>query len=150
MEENTNNQNQPQPQPQPIQSRGYGKRPIWQWIVAYVILGLVAYGLIYYFAVVKPKNNQQGQNNNQSTQVASVTISNNQFVPSDLTISKGTKVVWTNNDNVTHTVTADKDGPMSPELKKGDSYSDIFTEVGTFSYHCSIHPNMKGTIHVVE
>ncbi|MBI4119517.1 MAG: cupredoxin domain-containing protein [Parcubacteria group bacterium] len=30
-------------------SQGYGKRPLWQWMVIYVIVGAVVYGLIYYF-----------------------------------------------------------------------------------------------------
>lgn len=28
--------------------RGYG-RPLWQWIVIYAVIGLIIYGLIYYF-----------------------------------------------------------------------------------------------------
>jgi hypothetical protein len=34
------------PQKQP---GGYGKRPIWQWVVLYIIVGAIVYGLIYYF-----------------------------------------------------------------------------------------------------
>jgi hypothetical protein len=30
--------------------KGYGKRPLWQWIVIYVIVGGVIYFLIYLFA----------------------------------------------------------------------------------------------------
>lgn len=29
--------------------KGYGKRPVWQWVVIYVIVAAVVYGLIYYF-----------------------------------------------------------------------------------------------------
>jgi hypothetical protein len=29
------------------QSKGYGKRPLWQWILIYVIAAIVIYGLIY-------------------------------------------------------------------------------------------------------
>ena len=28
---------------------GYYKRPLWQWILIYVVIGGIAYGLIYYF-----------------------------------------------------------------------------------------------------
>ncbi|HSD98274.1 MAG TPA: hypothetical protein VLB73_01070 [Patescibacteria group bacterium] len=31
----------------------YSKRPLWQWILLYVILGLIVYGLIYYFVFAK-------------------------------------------------------------------------------------------------
>lgn len=37
------------PQIAPKQSGGYGKRPIWHWIVLYIILGVIVYGLIYFF-----------------------------------------------------------------------------------------------------
>lgn len=33
----------------PVQtpSTGYGKRPLWQWIILYIIIGVIVYGLIY-------------------------------------------------------------------------------------------------------
>ncbi len=34
-------------------NKGYGKRPMWQWVVIYLIIGLVVYGLIYYFVIAK-------------------------------------------------------------------------------------------------
>jgi len=36
-------------EPQNKPSKGYGKRPLWQWIVLYVIIGAIVYGAIYYF-----------------------------------------------------------------------------------------------------
>ena len=29
--------------------KGYGKRPIWQWAVIYVVVATIVYGLVYYF-----------------------------------------------------------------------------------------------------
>lgn len=47
----------------------YGKRPLWQWVLIYIIAGGVAYGLIYYFFFAKnggyTYNQPQDQNNNQ-------------------------------------------------------------------------------------
>ncbi len=43
---------------------GYGKRPLWQWIAIYLIIGAVVYGAIYYFAFYKKGN---GYNNNTGT-----------------------------------------------------------------------------------
>lgn len=34
-------------------SKGYGKRPVWQWVVIYLIVAVVVYGLIYYLFVNK-------------------------------------------------------------------------------------------------
>ncbi|HSW85461.1 MAG TPA: hypothetical protein VLF79_02515 [Candidatus Saccharimonadales bacterium] len=28
-------------------SKGYGKRPVWQWVVIYLIVAVIAYGIIY-------------------------------------------------------------------------------------------------------
>ncbi len=30
---------------------GYGKRPLWQWVLIYLIIGAVVYGVIYYFVI---------------------------------------------------------------------------------------------------
>lgn len=34
--------------------KGYGKRPLWQWIVIYAVIGAIIYGLVYYFILAKP------------------------------------------------------------------------------------------------
>jgi len=33
---------------EPKPTKGYGKRPIWQWVVLYLILAAIVYGLIYF------------------------------------------------------------------------------------------------------
>ncbi len=43
---------------------GYGKRPLWQWIVIYLILAIIVYGAIYYFFLSK----HGGYGNSSSTQ----------------------------------------------------------------------------------
>lgn len=42
----------------------YGKRPLWQWIVIYIIIGAIVYGLIYFFVFAK----KGGYNYNQTGQ----------------------------------------------------------------------------------
>jgi plastocyanin len=84
---------------------------------------------------------------NQNT----VSISNYEFTPASITVKAGTKVTWTNQDSVEHTVTGDgSDGPQSGSLAKGDSYSFTFDKAGTYAYHCQMHPYMKGTVTVTE
>lgn len=34
-------------QPPDKPPKGYGKRPVWFWILVYVILAIIVYGLIY-------------------------------------------------------------------------------------------------------
>lgn len=44
------------------QSYGYSKRPLWQWILLYVLIGLLVYGVIYYFVFAKKTNYSMQQN----------------------------------------------------------------------------------------
>jgi amicyanin len=76
---------------------------------------------------------------------AKVSISNFAFDPVALTVKVGTTVTWTNNDIVAHTVTF-TDVADSPVLNRGDHFSRTFTEAGTYSYICSIHPFMQGMV----
>jgi plastocyanin len=79
---------------------------------------------------------------------AQATIDNFTFSPPVLTISPGTRVTWTNRDDIPHTVT-DQDHPKetkSPPLDTGDSYSRVFATAGTYHYFCSLHPHMQGTV----
>ena len=75
-----------------------------------------------------------------------VAIQNYAFSPSALTIQKGANVTWTNYDSVQHHVVSDSSAFSSPLLNKGDTYTHQFNNTGSFSYICSIHPYMKGTI----
>ncbi|MBI4116532.1 cupredoxin family copper-binding protein [Candidatus Pacearchaeota archaeon] len=76
-----------------------------------------------------------------------IKISGYAFSPKSLTVNAGDSVVWTNEDSVSHTVTSDSGSELSSSfLSKGQTYSHTFSQKGTFSYHCSPHPGMKGTI----
>jgi plastocyanin len=70
------------------------------------------------------------------------------FTPAEIKITRGTKVVWTNQDDEPHTV-ADataKKAFKSQALDKGETFSLVFQEAGTFAYFCSLHPHMMGTV----
>ncbi len=84
------------------------------------------------------------------TPTASVSVKGMAFSPSSLTVKKGTKVTWKNNDSIAHTVTGDNGGPNSNTLSAGDSYSFTFNTVGSFPYHCNFHPSLTGTVKVTE
>jgi plastocyanin len=75
-----------------------------------------------------------------------VTISGFAFAPASIMVTLGDSVTWTNNDSVTHTVTADDNSFSSGDLAPGATYSFTFTKAGTFPYHCSIHPNMTASV----
>jgi plastocyanin len=71
------------------------------------------------------------------------------FGPATLTVKVGDTVTWKNSDVTGHSATADDDTFDTGVLSQGETGSFTFTKAGTFAYHCTPHPNMKGTI-VVE
>lgn len=73
-----------------------------------------------------------------------VTIQDFKFNPAEFTIQKGETITWINQDSVAHTVTG-KD-INSGSLGKGQSFKQTFNEAGSFEYHCTPHPSMKGKI----
>jgi plastocyanin len=77
-----------------------------------------------------------------------VAIKDNFFSPSTVTIHKGDKVKWTNQGAVTHTTTSDT-GLWNKTLNAGATFTRTFNQLGTFKYHCNIHPTMKGTVKVI-
>lgn len=102
-----------------------------------------------------PANNTSNSSNNSSeapTAADKVSIKDFAFSPASITVTKGTTVTWTNNDTTAHTVveTDGKDGPNSSDVKPGDSYTFTFSQAGTYQYHCSLHPQMTGTVTVTE
>ena len=76
-----------------------------------------------------------------------VSIQNLKFGPSAITVKVGTTVTWTNKDDEAHTVFFEYDGSRSPILVNGANvYTKTFATPGTFTYHCTVHPFMTGTV----
>ena len=89
----------------------------------------------------------QTQSANQSTAGKNaVTIQNYSFSPATITIKAGQSITWTNEDSVGHSATADDNSWDTGVLPQGQSKSIIFAKAGTYTYHCSVHPNMKATV----
>jgi uncharacterized repeat protein (TIGR01451 family) len=68
------------------------------------------------------------------------------YSPSTITIHVGDTVTWTNVGAMAHTVTADDGSFDSGSLNTGDTWSMTFQTAGTFTYYCTPHPWMKGTV----
>jgi plastocyanin len=77
-----------------------------------------------------------------------VTIRDFSFGPSSVSVNVGDAVTWSNQGKAAHTATANNGSFDTGTLNKGQSGSHTFTTAGTFSYHCTIHPFMKGTVFV--
>jgi plastocyanin len=81
----------------------------------------------------------------------SIAISGYTFSPAAMTITAGDTVTWTNDDQAPHDVTTTS-GPVAihgSTMSKGQSWSYTFTTPGTYSYICSIHPDMTASLTVV-
>jgi LPXTG-motif cell wall-anchored protein len=68
------------------------------------------------------------------------------FAPSSITVAGGDTVTWTNDGDLPHDVSGS--GLQSGTLSPGQDYSHTFNSTGSFSYICSIHPSMKGSVTV--
>jgi plastocyanin len=77
-----------------------------------------------------------------------VAIDQHMFMPATVTIHPGEKVTWVNKDQDVHNVTSDDQGKSfhTPLLDTGESATVTFATPGTFGYHCSVHPDMTGTV----
>jgi plastocyanin len=75
-----------------------------------------------------------------------------EFDPNAKQININDRIIWTNKTQQRHTVTSDP-GPGSfdsGEIASGGKFELRFKTKGTYTYHCEIHPEMTGTIDVVD
>jgi plastocyanin len=84
-----------------------------------------------------------------ATGKAEVRIVNFSFSPSTLKVKVGTQITWTNGDDIPHTVVSNSPAFKSKVLGTGEEFTFTASKPGTYSYSCSIHPNMTGKL-VVE
>ncbi len=134
-------------------------------IIALVVLAAIAVGTYYLVfsnssgeapAYTPPAANNVNANTSPAPEAPAATnvaveIKNFSFPPAALTVKTGTKVTWTNNDSVSHTITSDSAALLNSEtLSPGQSFSFTFANAGSTNYHCSIHPTMKGSAVVIN
>ena len=79
---------------------------------------------------------------------AQVTIDNFSFSPAVLTVAVGTRVTWTNRDDIPHTVTdaATPRAMKSPPMDTDETFAFTFDKLSTYAYFCSLHAHMQGTV----
>lgn len=83
---------------------------------------------------------------NSADQSPSVQMKDFSFKPDALTVHQGDTVVFQNDDDVTHNVTGDS--LKSGDIGAGKSWKYTFSKAGTYTYVCTYHPGMQGTITV--
>jgi plastocyanin len=89
------------------------------------------------------------------TSDALVDVRTFQFTPDTLRVATGTKVTWTNRDDIEHTVSGGspdaRDAAFSATLsRKGTTAERTFDRPGTFTYFCDRHHFMRGAVTVTR
>jgi YVTN family beta-propeller protein len=79
-------------------------------------------------------------------QPGAVSIAKFAFAPATITIKAGQSVTWTNADPVDHTATSDDGVWDSGDMAPNATFSTTFAQPGTYAYHCTIHPFIRGTV----
>jgi len=121
------------------------------WVVsavAAVAVGLAACGSSTPATPASPSAAPSGSSQ-PATTAATITIKGFAF-GAPLTVTPGQKVEVVNQDSAPHTVTADDgsfDASAAPSGGTG-SFTAPATP-GSYAFHCSVHPNMHGTLTVV-
>jgi len=120
-------------------------------IVVIIVILWLAFGINKNKATA-PTTTESSQTASSAVQTDKVVIKDFAFNPNDINVKKGTTVTWTNQDSTAHQPAENdgQNGPSSPPLDQGQSYSFKFERDGTFHYHCSIHPEMTGTVNVTD
>lgn len=121
------------------------------WIFGLVVVVIVIGGGLLIFG-----NKKQAPAPSTTTEQSSSAQGNNveikgfAYQPATLTVKAGTTVTWTNKDSVGHSATSD-DGKTfdTGVFAQNETAKVTFNTPGTYNYHCTVHPSIKGTI-VVE
>jgi len=116
-------------------------------ILLMTVAALVVVGTLFVVSVAGAHKHPTARAHKHPT--TTVLIKNFSFKPANITIKRGTKVIWINKDSVQHTATANNGRSFdSGLLRKGQRYSHTFKSVGKKPYHCEPHPHMKGSVTV--
>jgi plastocyanin len=92
------------------------------------------------------KDNPNKDTTNAAIDSNTVIIRNFSFTPSQLIVKPGVRVTWRNQDGMDHTVTSNDGLFDSGNLKDKASFGYVFTDAGTYQYHCRLHPQMTGSV----
>jgi plastocyanin len=75
-----------------------------------------------------------------------VSIMSSGYSPASLTVTTGSTVTWTNDDNMVHTVTTADESINSGDIAPGSSYTKTFTIAGTYNYYDANNTSMKAVL----
>jgi len=106
------------------------------WIIAAVSLSLI----VAAFLLLRTRPVEASS--------AEIKIDNFTFSPRTLVVRKGTRITWTNRDDIPHTIVENSRLFRSNVLDTGENFTFTPTQPGTYKYYCSIHPRMTAELMV--
>jgi plastocyanin len=77
-----------------------------------------------------------------------VEIGDNFYLPQLVIIATGTRVMWVNRGQMTHTASARDESFNSGNMEFGQTYERVFAVVGRYTYYCVQHEDMIGIVEV--
>jgi plastocyanin len=93
-------------------------------------------------------NLSSGKAHHAAATETTVRIEATAFEPRDVTVPVGRTIVWVNEDPFPHNVSSASGGFHSGDLQPDARWTFQPATRGTFPYVCTLHPGMKGTVHV--
>ena len=82
----------------------------------------------------------------QGPAAAEVKMSGIHYRADTVTVKAGDIVRWVNTDPLIHTVSFDDGSGTSADIPQNGSFEFRFDQPGTYPYHCTQHPFMKGVV----
>ncbi len=139
--------------PKPVEAPQPKGKKTWVIVAAVVIVIIVAVAGLYFAGYLGSQNTGTPVSIFETTLSTCGTAQNCGYTPALLNVTVGTKVTWTNNGQLPHTVTAsDPSAPAPPATfdsgtkNQGQTFSHTFTIAGTYHYYCTFHPWMKAQV----
>jgi len=111
-----------------------------------VSIAVLTAALVFGAGMLAPLRMSLSATAQQKTEATEVKIDNFSFGPATLTVPVGTTIVWTNRDDIPHTVVSTDGVFKSKVLDTDEKFSFTFSKAGTYPYFCSIHPKMTGKV----
>ena len=114
--------------------------------MAVILCGIVFLNLSLFASAGEMKNDDS-----TSSKQNRIEIKDFAFNPQIITVKSGEKVTWINRDEEPHTVVSvEKQFKKSTALDTDQTFTITTGAPGTYTYFCSVHPKMTGTIVVVK
>jgi plastocyanin len=134
-------------------------RPRTNFAITVIIILAIATGMLLVFfgpLSVPPGHGEQARSVKTLEPTTTVTIGNNSYDPTYLTVLAGTTVTWQNpasygqtnsvvSDNMTGSTRTFDSGP----LNAGDTFSFTFNDVGNYTYHSGVQYFSNASVNVI-